>query len=240
MEATLVLSAAAASVASGLFLAAGMALLKRRHDSPESQQAVGLFAVWWIGLAVYALGGANQDLLAAVGLAPFGLFLALRYMQMFAMCIGLWGLMYYIAYVLTGRKSFLAPLAAFYAAYYAVLLFLVTRGLPHDVAVEPWRTSLVFSHPVLGAMGVALLLVIPPLVGAVSYLLVLREAPSAAHRARIVIIAASTVVWCASIVLRDGGLVAAVVPAALGLFSAMSISWAYATPSWAAKRVAPS
>src|SRR5581483_10056589 len=173
MEVTLIWSAGAASVASGLFLSAGVALLKRRQRSTESEQAINLFAVWWIGLSVYALGGANQDLLAAVGLTPFGLFVALRYMQIFAVCIGLWGLMYYIAFVLTGKRGLLAPLAGFYAAYYAVLLFLLTRGVPSAIAVEPWRTSLVFAQPVLGAIGVALLLVIPPLVGPTTYLVVL-------------------------------------------------------------------
>ncbi len=238
MEATLLVSAGAASLASGLFLATGLALLQRRVGDAGAQQALTLFAVWWIGLAIYAVAGANEDVLAAFGLEPFGVFVALRYMQIVSVCIGLWGLMYYLAFVLTGQRRLMAPLAAFYAGYYAVLLFLVTRSAPAAVEVAPWRTALVFATPLLGALAVALLLVIPPVVGAGTYLALLREAPRGAHRARIWLISLSTLAWSGSIVLRDGGLAAAL-PVVLGLLSAMSISWAYQPPSWIARRVAP-
>jgi hypothetical protein len=237
VEATLLVSAGAASIASGLFFAAGVSLLKRKPDEPGAQQAMVLFAVWWISLGVYALGGANEDVLAAFGLQPFALFVALRYMQIIAVCIGLWGLMYYLAYVLTGMRRLMAPLAGFYAAYYAILIFLVTRGIPAAIHVEPWRTSLVFVTPVMGALAVALLLVIPPMVGGVTYLALLREAPSRAHKVRIALISLSTLAWSGSIVLRDGG-IAAAGPVVLGLVSALSISWAYQPPGWIAKQVA--
>jgi hypothetical protein len=233
---SLVLSSCAASVASGLFLAAGLNLLERRVGEAEARNALLLFAVWWIGVAVYALAGASQDLMAALGADPFAVFVALRYMQIIAICIGLWGLMYYLAYVLTGQRRLMAPLAAFYAAYYAVLLFLVTRGAPVGVDVQPWRTSLVFATPLMGAFAVALLLVIPPLVGGTTYLALLRQAPSVGHRLRIALVALATVAWSLSIVLRDGG-IAAAVPLVLGLMSGLSISWAYAPPRWLAKHV---
>lgn len=236
VEPTLLVSAGAASIASGLFLAAGVNLLQRRPGAPDAQQAMSLFAVWWIGLAVYALAGANEDVLAAFGLQPFAIFVALRYMQIVAVCIGLWGLMYYLAFILTGQRKLMAPLAGFYATYYAVLVFLVTRGVPAAVSIEPWRTSLVFATPVMGALAIALLLVIPPLVGGVTYLMLLREAPSRAHRIRIGLISLSTITWSGSIVLREGGLAAAI-PVVLGLMSAMSISWAYQPPGWIGKRV---
>lgn len=238
MEPTLLVSAVAASVASGLFFAAGVKVLRRRAGDEAAQQAISLFAVWWIGLAVYAVAGANQDMLAAFGLQPFAVFVALRYMQIMAVCIGLWGLMYYLAYVLTGQRRLMAPLAAFYAGYYAILIFLVTRSVPAAVAIEPWRTSLVFATPMMGALAVALLLVIPPVVGSGTYLFLLREAPSQAHRIRIGLIVLSTLTWSGSIILRDGGLAAAV-PVVLGLMSAISISWAYHPPRWIEKRVTP-
>jgi hypothetical protein len=238
VEPTLLVSAGAASLVAGLFLAAGVRVLAKRLDGDEAAQAITLFAVWWLGLAVYAVAGANQDLLAAFGVEPFALFVALRYMQIIAVCIGLWGLMYYLAYVLTGERRLMAPLAGFYAGYYAVLVFLVTRGAPTAVDVEPWRTSLVFVTPLMGGLAIALLLVIPPVVGAGTYLALLKDAPSGAHRLRIVLISVSTLAWSGSIVLRDGGLAAAV-PIVLGLLSAASISWAYQPPRWIAKRLAP-
>lgn len=51
----------------------------------------------------------------AFGVERVELLLVVEYMQAFSLCIGLWGLMYYLAYILTGSDRFIAPLAIFYS-----------------------------------------------------------------------------------------------------------------------------
>jgi hypothetical protein len=235
MEATLVLSSLGASVASGLFLAAGLNLQARRV-APRDQRAVDLFSLWWLGLAVYAGAGASQDLVAASGVRPFLLFLVLSYVQMVALCIGLWGLMYHVAYVVTGRRKLLIPLSAFYVAYYAAILFLVTRSLPHAVEASAWSTGLVYGDPVLDAFAIALLLAIPPLVGAGMYLLLSLQARETPQRLRILLVTGSTFAWSAAMLAREADL-AALLPAILGILSGFSISWAYQPPAWLRRRL---
>lgn len=236
MEPTLVVSALAASVAAGLFLAAGLNL-RRQEVDPAGRVALELFGLWWVGLAFYAVAGASQDMIAAFGPRPLVLFVVLRYVQMGAVCIGLWGLMYYVGYVLTGKRGLMVPLAAFYGLYYGAVLFLVTRSLPSGVEVEPWRTGLVFQNPVLGAAGVAALLVIPPLVGALTYLILYTVAREPTQRLRIILVAVATGAWSASAMTREVDW-AAVLPAVLGLLSGWTISWAYSPPEWLARRLA--
>lgn len=237
MESTLALSAFAASVASGLFLAAGLNLQGRRV-SPESQRAVDLFSLWWLGLAVYAVAGASQDLVAAFGVHPFSLFVALRYVQMVALCIGLWGLMYYVAYVITGKRAILVPISAFYVAYYAAVLFLVTSALPGAVETDAWGTSLVYESPMVNALAVALLLAIPPIAGGTMYLFLYFHARAPSQRLRIVLIGGSTLAWSASMLAYEVAWTA-VLPTILGLLSGWSISWAYQPPGWLQRRLEP-
>jgi hypothetical protein len=235
MEITLVLSSLAASIASGLFLAAGLNLRARRV-SAEDQRAVDLFSLWWLGLAAYAAAGASQDLVAASGLRPFVLFLVLSYVQMVALCIGLWGLMYHVAHVVTGRRRLLLPLSGFYVAYYAVILFLVTRSLPSAVEAHAWRTGLVYGDPALDAFAVALLLVIPPLVGGGMYLLLSLQARGGAQRLRILLVTGSTFAWSAGLLAREAEW-ASLLPALLGVLAGCSVSWAYQPPGWLRRRL---
>lgn len=235
MQATLVLSSLGASVASGLFLAAGLHLRARRVD-PQDQRAVDLFSLWWLGLAVYAASGASQDLVAASGVRPFLLFLVLSYVQMVALCIGLWGLMYHVAYVVTGRRRLLVPLSVFYVAYYAAILFLVTRSLPQAVEADAWRTGLAYGDPVMDAFAIALLLAIPPLVGGGMYLLLSLQARETPQRLRILLVTGSTFAWSAAMLAREAEW-SALLPALLGVLSGFSISWAYQPPTWLRRRI---
>ena len=237
MDATLVTSSLAASVASGLFLAAGLNV-QARKVSAESQRAADLFCLWWLGLSLYAVAGVSQDMVAAMGVRPVALFVGLRYVQMIALCIGLWGLMYSVAYVITGKRGLLLPISAFYVAYYAAILFLVTRGLPQDVQAQAWRTSLVYGDPTLEAFALALLLAIPPLVGGAMYLLLCLRVRASPLRLRIVLVAASTFAWSAGMLAREADW-AALLPALLGLLSGWTISWAYQPPGWLRQRLLP-
>jgi hypothetical protein len=235
VDATLLLSSLAAAVAGGLFLSAGTRVL-RRPAAGDSQQALLLFSVWWYGLSIYALGGASQDMLAAIGLTPIAVFLALRYMQMIALCIGLWGLVYYVAFLITGKRHLLAPLAAFYSLYYAVILFLVTRSVPIDVIVQNWRSEIVLADPFVNGIAVALLLAIPPLVACITYSLAYPHAAPGIQRARVVLIIASTAAWSISMLAREVDW-AAMLPLFLGIASGASIAWAYDPPAWLEKRL---
>ena len=234
-EVTLVVSALAASVASGLFLSAGLAVQRQRVGA-DAREVMMLFSVWWLGLALYAVGGASQDLLAGVGLATFPLFIALRYLQIIAICIGLWGLMCYVSFILTGKRSLVAPLAAFYSVYYAAVLFLVTRGIPAGIEADAWHTALVFATPVLSAFAGALLLVIPPLVAACTYFALFLHARSPSQRLRVALVTLSTFAWSAGLLMREFRW-ASMGPAALGIVAGWSVTLAYQPPEWVRKRL---
>lgn len=238
VEPTLLATALTASIAAGTFLAAGMNL-RRADASPAAQEALALFSLWWVALAVYAVAGATLDLSAALGVSAAGPAMVLRFAQAVALCIGLWGLMYYVAFILTGRRAFLPVLAVFYALYYGAIVFYLTLGKPVAVAAEAWRARIAYESPAVTAAAGTLLLVLPPLVASATYLLVLVKAKELTRRWRIVLVALSTVAWFVAVLLRDGegGPLGALAPV-LALLSASAITWAYRPPAWVSRRLA--
>ena len=235
VELTLLAAALAASVAAGTFLAAGLNL-RRQVESSHAREALALFSLWWIALSVYAVAGATIDLSAAVGVQAAGPAMVFHFAQAIALCIGLWGLMYYVAFILTGRRGFLPLLAVFYALYYGAILFYLTLGKPIALAADAWRARIAYESPVVsGAVG-TLLLVLPPLVASATYLLVLVKAKELSRRYRIVLVSASTLTWFAAVLLRGDDGMAALGPL-LALVSAFSITWAYQPPAWVSRRL---
>ena len=230
----LLLNALVGSVASGFFLSIALRLT-RQKVSPESQTAVTLFGLWWFSLSVYAVVGATTDLLAAVGVETFAVAIAFHYMQMIALCIGLWGLVYYVAFLFTGKRGLLLPLAIFYSLYYAVLLFIVTLGRPSNVVIETWRSGVEYAQPFLEAWSTALLLVLPAVVAVGTYLLLYFQSESRLARYRITLVSASALAWSASLVIREANVLAAM-PALMALGSAWALNWAYDPPRWLSAR----
>lgn len=236
MEPTLVANSMVGSIASGFFLSVALRLRSQRV-SDDAGQAITLFALWWMALAVYAVVGASTDLLAAVGVERFEIAIAFHFMQMIALCIGLWGLMYYLAYILTGHRKLMTPLALFYAGYYAVILFMVTLGRPIGVAVESWTTRMEYAAPLLTGLGIAMLLVVPPVVAAGTYVVIYFQTESPTHRFRVAALAAATLAWCASLVFREATWIDAL-PAVMAILSAFMVNWAYDPPKFLRAKLA--
>lgn len=238
MDLTLSASALASSVAAGIFLAAGVNLLERRVR-PEAADALRLFSLWWVALALYALAGASADLTAALGVQRVEVFLVLSYVQMIAFCLGLWGLVYYLVYVLTGRRRWRAPLAVAHALYFGALLFLVTLGRPAGVMLREASVHLLFATPAVDGSLLTLLLVLPAMAASVTYLGFLVFARHPSQRLRVVLVTGGTLAWLLAIVSGEGPLasVSSPLPPVLALVSAWCITWAYHPPRWLRERL---
>lgn len=222
------------SVAAGVFLSVALRL-REQPVSAESRNAIWLFSMWWMALSINAVVSATQDLLVAFGVVALGPFIVFEYLRVFALCIGLWGLMYYLAYVLTGKRQLLAPLAVLFALYYGAIVFVVTIGRPVAVAAE--RARLLYEAPIVDGVATAFLLVVPPLIAAGTYLALFARTRSASHRYRAGIVGFATLLWSAGLLAREADWLD-VLPALLAFASAWSVSWAYAPPKFVAKQLA--
>jgi hypothetical protein len=226
----------ASSVAAGAFFSTAVRVRERAHGRKgDAALAIDLFSLWWVGLGFFALCEAGLDLGSVLADVPFEVLLFLSLAQVIAFCIGLWGLMFYVAYILTGRRSLLTPLAVLFAFYYGVLLFALTLGHPVGLQAGPIGAGLAYADPVLPPAALTALFLTPPLIAAATYVALFFFTPRDAQRSRVLLVATGTVGWLASMLMRDGATSAAwwsAAPLVLALLSAIVVASAFSPRTW--------
>ncbi|MHB8606422.1 MAG: hypothetical protein ACYDCK_14340 [Thermoplasmatota archaeon] len=222
-------------------LAYGLVALRfgrRKLVERSSERALIAFAVWWGALALnIALGGLTY-VAAGAGYTSVGVETTWAVFERLLLAVSLFGLLYYMAYVLTGRE-FTRTLGVFYGAYFVFLLYSMLAGTPDGVAVYTWRTDLHYATPAPPAMtavnGVWLLL--PPIAAAVGLFSLAFRVSDRTARYRSIVVSVSVVLWW--VVAVVAGQRAALSDDAFqvfnrffGLAAALAVFAAYYPPTW--------
>src|SRR5688572_29254760 len=118
IQPTLLFGAILSVISAGIYYYVGRVLSRRRSVSPDSRLAWTLFVVWWYALAAATFSGAVLSMLGALGIAGLPLFTTFTLVNLLAICVALYGLMFYLLYLFTGNRGLIGPLAVFYIAYY--------------------------------------------------------------------------------------------------------------------------
>lgn len=178
---------AALDVASALlsFVAARLVLKRLPADRGHSTEA---FALFWFGVGLVNLLQAGLATIALGQDPGVALALAVWNVRIVLALVSFSGLVYYLAYVYTGRKSLRTPIILFYVV--TLLLMEVWLGLsePNGTKIGGWRVDLAFANETRTPLYsvVVLCFFLPPLLAAVAYGLTLRFAlgPESRRRAR--------------------------------------------------------
>lgn len=243
MEPTLLLDGVLGAVTALLFHVTGRALARRPVRGP-ARLAAGAYVAWWHAAAAVTALLALPRLLAGVGWLTAPVLEATLLVLALPVSFGLAALVYYLAFVATGSRRILAPIAAGYAAFYAALLaYTATRDVS-GFATAPWSLHVLHANPPGGWPFAVLvtLLFAPPVLAVLGYLRLYRHAPTPTQRYRIALVSFSVVALLAS------GLVASEVglpplqgfyptSRAVALVAAVGILLAYAPPSWVRRRL---
>lgn len=239
IQPTLLFGALLSILAAGIYYYVGRVLSRRHLASPDSRMAWALFVVWWYALAATTLSGGLLSLLGGFGIAGLPLFATFTMVNLLAICVGLFGLMYYLLYLFTGKRSLLGPLSVFYIAYYILLVYYVQASDPAGVAVERWRATLVYQHELRGPLFiiVLLLLLFPQIIGSLAYFTLYFRVHNATQKYRILLVSWSIIIWfLTGFIASISGLSEAdwwqIVNRLIGLSAALAILLAYQpTPS---------
>ena len=243
IQPTLLFGAFLSILAAGIYYSVGRVLGRRRSNSEDSRAAWLLFVVWWYALAATTLSGAVLSLLGALGMAGLPLFTTFTLVNLLAICVALYGLVFYLLYLYTGNRGLLGPLTGFYIAYYILLVYYVQASGPASVEVQRWRTVLVYENQLRGPLFVTalLLLLLPPILGGLAYFLLYFQVKSATQKYRILLVSWSIIIWFLS------GLIASItgfsqydwwqiISRLIGLGAAFAILLAYQPPTWIKRR----
>lgn len=241
-EPTLILDAALALASAFVFGYVGRVSMRRRVEG-DGRLAATLFGVWWYALAGVTATNALMRVLAYVDVADVSLFATLMYVNLFALCLALWALLYYLVYLFTGSKKILLPLSAFYFVYYGFLMWFVTYQHPVGVKVEPWEFAIRFEREIGGLplVLVALLLLVPPVLGALNYARLYVRVSDPTQKYRIGLVSSTIVAWFGSaLVAYASGIGDQIWWSLASRFVSLAAAWciylAYQPPAWVRER----
>lgn len=242
---TLLLAAAFALASAVVYIAVG-AVVQRRPVSDRHRLANQLFAVWWYGLGLATAIGAVQNLLVGRGYRDLDLFVTVTMVNLFLVCVALWGLLYYLLYLFTARRGLLGPLTVGYLAYYFWLQHLVYSAHPRAIEEHRWVVQVAYEHPIVGlaATIAVLLLVGPQFLGAAALGTLYFRVTEREQRFRIAVVSVSIFVWFGSTLAVGLAKVGdndvwQLTSRAIGLASALAILVAYRPPEALRRRLAP-
>ncbi len=244
LQPTLIFGAFFSILSAGMYFYIGRSLGQRRVASPEARLAWTLFVVWWYALAGSTFAGGLLSLLGALGVSSLALFVAVTQVNLLAICVGLFGLLYYLLYLFTGSRKWLTPLILFYLAYYTLLVYYISASVPVSVSLGRWDARLVFQQQLTGPLiGVVLiLLVFPQIIGSLAYLTLFFRVKEATQKYRVALVSLSILIWFLSAFLASmAGLSQfdwwQVTSRLIGLAAASTILLAYKPMRWIKQRL---
>ncbi|MEA3200628.1 MAG: hypothetical protein QOE90_2056 [Thermoplasmata archaeon] len=216
--------------------------LVARPTHGASRRATLMFALWWAGFAADTLLNTLTWLAGGAGVASELVTDLLSYPALTCIVLMIWGLVYYLVYLFTGRDDLFVPIAAFYALSWLAFLVLVVSLRPVGVHMGPYQGAIAYARepPAAAELWVAIFFLLPPIVGALLYGSLAPRIRDRAHRYRVIAVSIGIFVWfTASLVLTGVGAngdALAIFGKALGLACLGLILSAYVQPAWSAKR----
>lgn len=214
-----------------------------RRIGGEAQLAVTLFSVWWYTLAAITWSGAGGRLLGYFGVLDIGIHLTILHVALIALSAAFWGLQYYLFYLFTGSKRWLAPITIYYVLLYLSLLYMIIWRQPTGVTIEGTAVTVGYARevarPLLVALGIAFLL--PTVIGAIGYARLFFRVDTPTQRYRIGLVSFTIIIWFSiSLIATTTGLNQAPwwqgVSRYFGLVAALLILAAYRPPGFVQRR----
>jgi hypothetical protein len=181
-------------VTAGVLFQVGRLSLRRVPRGPGRLAVQWFTAFWFAGSAAIGIQ-ATHSVLALGGILDPGLHMALLVIGAIPLTIAPMGLVYYLAYLYTGRTGLLVPLVFAYSAFFAFTMFVYVTQAPWNVVVTSWDVQLVAARPrmalvqTLGAM-----MALPVLGSTLAYASLLPRVPAGEPRWRVAFVSAAFVV----------------------------------------------
>ena len=208
--------------------------IQKRDVSRSMRIAQDAFVVWWYALAATTLLGAATNLPFFEDLEAF---LTLTILSLLVLSVGLCGLLFYLVFLFTEKRSLLVPMAIGYAGFFLFLTWFILAPQPVGVESTDWGRELVYADPDYEAegplVGLAIALIIgPQLVASLGYLSLYWKVDDPMLRRRILLVSLSILAWFGSSLIGTGSGVAEsdwwrLTSRLIGLAAAATIYYAY-------------
>lgn len=200
MTPQLALSAALSLLMAVVYLAVGR-VVRRRVVSSPAELAKRSFAAWWFILAGVTAAGVSTPVLSAFDLWTVEGLVVYTQIVIVLIVGALAALLYYFAYLFTGKRGIWKPIAVFHALYLVALLYYIAAADPIGIEHGTYGAQLEYANDFSGtplAAAVGILLLLPTLIGAIGYMSLFRRVPDRSARFRMLTIALAFIIWFGS------------------------------------------
>ncbi len=215
---------------------------RRRSVSPDARVPMAAFATWWYGASFAVLVGALHTAGGLLGLMSEPFQIGLGYARLVPIAVALWGLLYYITYLLTGDKRTLIPITAVQIGFLLYGFFTYSRLGPWYVEVTHWEVRPIGSGDApVELLIFGILLAAPIILSAGAYGMLLVKMKEPTQRYRIGLIATAFGGWFGIIFI---GFALGLTTSPLfglfyqvpGLVASILVIYAYRPPAWVTAR----
>lgn len=200
MQATIAASILFSLLSATAFLLVGRTVL-RRSVSPDLRLPRDAFGAFWVALGATTVFGAAMTA-AARWLDPgLELFVTLNLVTLLILCVGLWGLLFYLVFLYTDSRRAALPLAVGYLAFFGCLVYYVLSSRPVGVQLGRWGVELEYARPIDSGplyIAVILFLVLPQVLAGFAYLSLYPRVADPLQKRRILIVSLSIILWFAT------------------------------------------
>lgn len=235
MASLLLVDAGFGFACAALFALVGAISRRGRAGDEDTRKAGAAFSAWWAGFALLTLANAAKSFAAGLGATSVPVHVALAIVGYAFLCVALWGLTSYLAFIYRGKHDLQPAIRAYFAALFVLLLGVLTWTHPIAVETEGWTATLVNERPLTGAPLLLTLLAIlgPPPVLAAAYARLYKRASDPAAKRRIALVSGALVVWFGLSILANATALATIAwwPLAargLAMVSTLALLYAYA------------
>lgn len=235
----------ALSLATTTLLAYAGVLVLRRSASDEARLALRMFATWWFSVAAVIFLAGSHTLLAILGVRDIALHTALVYAGAVPLAAALWGLLYYLVFIYTGRRSAIWPLTLAYVGFLAFELYYFASFGDRRLEETIWNVRVVGDAfpPTWIGMTFAALLAAPVLFVVAAYGLLLLRTLDPAHRYRLRLITFAFAQWFGVVLVGyalgwDRAEWFPIVYEAPGVLASLLVVAAYRPPRWVERHLA--
>jgi hypothetical protein len=238
-----VLSDAAYALATAILFAFVGRGSGRRDAQGSDRLALSMFRAWWFGVAIFVGLGGVWSVLDVLAPPQAPLQFAMAVISMLSVCVAVWGLLFYVTYLYTGRTgSFLFGLG-FYGLVFSGMVYALAAD-PTGRELTAWHQSIVrlaiLTGPLLSAIIVVFLL--PALGALLAYVRLYGRVETRGQRFRLGLSTGSLIVWFGLAILAwvagvAHSLVWVYVGRILALLAALAVLVAYVPPRWVVQRL---
>lgn len=219
-------------------------LLSRRHVAGDLAVPARMFQAWWTLIGANKIASALAGLGAAAGWVQDPLYVAVIYLNVVVLCLSLWCLLSYFAYLRSGPPAVRAWITLLYVGYYLLLTYHIAASHPLGAEIGAWRANLVSAGeaPPLRQLLILAFLVLPQTIAAFSYLLLVRRVRDRTARFRISLVSVGILAWTGSLLLAalpmvESSVSLQVTSRFLGIGGALLGLVAYQPPGWLRRRL---